>query len=211
MGLPKSLAPLLGSKPQKEDKGDIDEDGGHLYDRINMLYKEDYEPEPVLTQRMDDGISIISNLSPSCLKHELSYPNSPISLLMESPPAFFSFQSMKDLLLQNEKLMQAQEEKVQILAAINTSLPTITKKATLLQVVGVPNHDASVIIEAATGGKPLGSQDLHKGSSTSASLNKPRLPAPLGSAIWLPHSQWYRLSIWSCSGKQLQEWFWKGT
>ena len=68
------LAPPVGSKPHKEDRGDIDEDRDHLYDRIKMLYEEDYEPGPVLTQGMEDAISIISNLSPSCLKHELSYP-----------------------------------------------------------------------------------------------------------------------------------------
>ena len=73
-GPSKSLAPLVGSKPWKKDKGDIDEDVGHLYDRTKMLYKEDYEPEPVLTRGMEDAISIISNLSPPCLKHKLSYP-----------------------------------------------------------------------------------------------------------------------------------------
>ena len=73
-GSPESLAPPEDSKPQKEDRRDIDEDGGHLYDRIKMLYEEGYEPEPVLTQRREDAISIISNLSPPCLKHEFSYP-----------------------------------------------------------------------------------------------------------------------------------------
>ena len=41
-----SLAPLVGSKPQNEDRGDVDEDGYHLY-----------------------------NSSPfPCLEHEFSYP-----------------------------------------------------------------------------------------------------------------------------------------
>ena len=62
--LPESLAPLVGSKPQKEDQGDIDEDGGHLYDRMKMPYEEGYELEPVLTEGMEDAISIRSNLSP---------------------------------------------------------------------------------------------------------------------------------------------------
>ena len=72
---PESLAPLVGSKPCKEDRGDIDEHRGHLYDRVEMLYKEGYEPKPVLTQGMEDAISIISNLSPPCLKHWFSYPH----------------------------------------------------------------------------------------------------------------------------------------
>ena len=39
-GPPKSLTPLVGSKPWKEDRGDIDEDRSYLYDRIKMLYEE---------------------------------------------------------------------------------------------------------------------------------------------------------------------------
>ena len=35
---PKSLAPPVGFKPWKEDGGDIEENGGHLYDRIKMLF-----------------------------------------------------------------------------------------------------------------------------------------------------------------------------
>ena len=57
---------------------------------------------------------------------------------------------MKDHLLQNDKPMQAQEEKVQILVAIHTSLPAITKKATLLWPEEVPNPDAAVITVAVT-------------------------------------------------------------
>ena len=37
---PKSLAPPVGSKPQREDWGDVNEDGSHLYDRVEMLYEE---------------------------------------------------------------------------------------------------------------------------------------------------------------------------
>ena len=40
---PKSLALPVGSKPQKEDRGDVDEDGGHLYDWVKMLYEEGYK------------------------------------------------------------------------------------------------------------------------------------------------------------------------
>ena len=57
---------------------------------------------------------------------------------------------MKDLLLQNEKLIQAQEEKVHILVAICTSLPAIAEKATLVQAAGVPLSDAVFITGAAT-------------------------------------------------------------
>ena len=42
---PESLAPPVGSKPLKEEEG-TDKDGGHLYNRIKMLYKKGYEPEP---------------------------------------------------------------------------------------------------------------------------------------------------------------------
>ena len=57
---------------------------------------------------------------------------------------------MKDLLLQNEELVWAQEEKVQILVAICASLPAIAKKATLLQAAGVPNLDPAIITGVAT-------------------------------------------------------------
>ena len=69
-GAQQSLAPPMGSKPKKEDHGDVDEDGGHLYDRVKMLYEEVYEQKPLLTQGMEDAISIISNLSPPCLQYE---------------------------------------------------------------------------------------------------------------------------------------------
>ena len=99
----------MGSKPKKEDRRDIDEDQGHLYDRIKMLYEEGYELEPVLTQGMEDAISIISNLFPPCLKHEFSY-HKQSHLITNShyiSPGFFSFPNMKDLLLQNKKLLRA--------------------------------------------------------------------------------------------------------
>ena len=96
---------------------------------------------------------------------------------------------MKDHLLKNEKLMQAQEEKVQILVDICTSLPAITEKATLLWAARVPDPDAAITAGAATnsseepgtstGGDLPGSQDLHGGSSTTTSPDNPRLSAPL--------------------------------
>ena len=60
------------------------------------------------------------------------------------------FQNTKTLLLQNKKLVWAQEEKVQIFVAIHTSLPAITEKATLLQAAGVVNLDATIITGAAS-------------------------------------------------------------
>ena len=57
---------------------------------------------------------------------------------------------MKDLLLQNKKLLQAQEEKIQILVAIPASLPAIAEKATLLWIAGVPNPDVAIITGATT-------------------------------------------------------------
>ena len=73
-GPPVSLAPPLGSKPWKEDWGEVHEDGGHLYDWVKMLYEEGYEPGPVFTQRMEDAILIVSTLSPFYMQHELYYP-----------------------------------------------------------------------------------------------------------------------------------------
>ena len=42
------LAPSVDSKPQIEDQGQVDEEGGHLYNHIKMLYEEDLCLEPVL-------------------------------------------------------------------------------------------------------------------------------------------------------------------
>ena len=46
-GPPMSLAPPAGSKPQKEDRGDVDEGGGHLYNWVKMMYEEGYGPSAV--------------------------------------------------------------------------------------------------------------------------------------------------------------------
>ena len=46
------------------------------------------------------------------------------------------FQNLRDLLLQKEKLVWAQEEKFQILVAIHASLLAVTEKAVLLQAAG---------------------------------------------------------------------------
>ena len=75
--------------------------------------------------------------------------------------------------------MQEKEEKVEILVAMCTSLPTITKKAALLWAEGVLNPDAAIIPGVAsssseepgtsTRGNPPGSQDLCGGFSTTTS------------------------------------------
>ena len=72
-GPPVFLAPPVGSKPQKEDWGDVDEDRGHLYNQVKMQYEEGYELSPVFTQGMEDAISIVSNLSTFYIQDELYY------------------------------------------------------------------------------------------------------------------------------------------
>ena len=57
---------------------------------------------------------------------------------------------MKDLLLRNKKLIQTQEEKVQILVAICVSLLAVAEKAILIWATGVPDSDVAIITEAAT-------------------------------------------------------------
>ena len=73
-GPPVSLVPLAGSKPQLEDQREVDKEGGHLYNCIKILHKGNFCLEPVLIRGMEDVIALVSNLSPSCLKHDFSYP-----------------------------------------------------------------------------------------------------------------------------------------
>ena len=61
---PVSLVPPAGSKPWREDQGEIDEEGGHLYDHNKMLYEENFHPEPVQTQRMEDAIALVRIILP---------------------------------------------------------------------------------------------------------------------------------------------------
>ena len=117
--------------------GEVDEEEGHLYECIKMLY-EDYCPEPVQTHVTKDAISLGGNLSPSCLEHEF-YP-CPCMLF----PAF-----TKDLLLQNEKLLQVQERKIQILMVIWASLPVIAEDPVPLA-TSVPNAVVAVITGMTT-------------------------------------------------------------
>ena len=64
-GPPVSLVPQPGSKPHREDQGEVDEEGGHLYSCIKMLYEDDFHVEPVLTQGVEDVIGLVSELSSS--------------------------------------------------------------------------------------------------------------------------------------------------
>ena len=80
---------------------------------IKMLYEENRESEPVLS---------ISDLSPPSLKYEISYLQQSHFITKRPFSWILLFQNMKDLLLQNEKLVWAQE-KVQILVAICCSPP----------------------------------------------------------------------------------------
>ena len=90
-GPPESLAPPVGSKSWKEDVGDIDEDGGHLYDRIKMLCEEGHEPEPVLTHGREGVILIISNLSLPAWSMRFLIPTASSHNQYDCSPIFFSF------------------------------------------------------------------------------------------------------------------------
>ena len=64
---------------------------------------------------------------------------------------------MTDLLLQNKKLLQVQERKVQILMAIHASLPAVAEDA-ILRAAGVPDANVAVITGVTTSslGEPGG-------------------------------------------------------
>ena len=59
------------SRPQVLSRrlGEVDEEGGHLYKDIKMLYEEDYCQELVQTWGTEDAISLVGSLSSSCLEH----------------------------------------------------------------------------------------------------------------------------------------------
>ena len=64
---------------------------------------------------------------------------------------------MKDLLLQNEKLLQVQEREIQILMAFHASLLAVAEEA-ILWATGVPGADVAVITGVTTSslGEPRG-------------------------------------------------------
>ena len=72
-----SLAPQAGFKYQREDQGEVDEEGDYLYNHIKMLYEDDFCPEPMLTQGMEDAIALVSELSSSTAR--LSLPPTVLS------------------------------------------------------------------------------------------------------------------------------------
>ena len=128
---------------------------------------------------------------------------------------FSWFQNSKDLLLQNEKLMWVQEEKVKILVAIHSSLPVIAKEAALL--LGVKSSQTGCCNHHWGDHQLLrGTWDLHWRNNSSRSLDLrgsgtttlPRCPPDC--VTQLPHSQWLGLSIWYWDGQQLLQWLWEG-
>ena len=64
----------------QSEAGEVDKEGGHLYECIEMLYKEDYHQELVQIHWMEDAISLVSSLLPSCLEHEFYPCPSPLVL-----------------------------------------------------------------------------------------------------------------------------------
>ena len=76
-GAPISTIPVKGPKSQKEELGEMDEDGGHLYKRIKHLYKEGFEPGKLAIQGTTDSLAWYTSfhcgveLRPS-LSHSLS-------------------------------------------------------------------------------------------------------------------------------------------
>ena len=58
----------------------MDEERGHLYECINILYEEDYHPEPVHTHRMVDALALVSSLSPSGLSPKFHLCSSQVIL-----------------------------------------------------------------------------------------------------------------------------------
>ena len=88
---PKVLNLSSNLQAPEGDLGDIDEDRYHLCDRIKMLYKEGYEPKPVLTWETEHVILIVSNLSPPCLQHMYLLPPKQSCLItnMDLSPRFF--------------------------------------------------------------------------------------------------------------------------
>ena len=86
---PEFLALPVGSKPWKEDQGDIDDNGGHLYNWVKMLYEEGNEPRAVLTQRTEDTILIVSSLSPPYVQHKFLLPPKQSWFVIILSPRFF--------------------------------------------------------------------------------------------------------------------------
>ena len=66
-GHPVSLILPADPKSKTEDQGELDEEGGHLYEHIKILCEEDYRPKPVHTHGMAEALALVSSLSPSCL------------------------------------------------------------------------------------------------------------------------------------------------
>ena len=70
---------------QSEDQGEVDEEGGHLYKHIKILYEEDYHPEPVHTHGTVQTLALVSCLSPFFLNPKFHL--CPSQLLLAYPKA----------------------------------------------------------------------------------------------------------------------------
>ena len=143
-----------------------------------MLYQEGYKAKTVLTQGMEDATSIISSLSLPCLQHEFSCHQQSCLVTYVASLLDSSFS-------EHEGPPPPEWEAsvgTGVLVAINASLPVIAEKAALLQAAGVPDPDTAIITGEAPssseepgtstgGGNSPGSQDLHRGSGTTISLD----------------------------------------
>ena len=56
VGSPPVSHPSSGPQIPSRRLGEVDEEGGHLYKHLKMMYKEGYHPEPVQTQGTQDAI-----------------------------------------------------------------------------------------------------------------------------------------------------------
>ena len=132
-------------KSQAEDWGEVDEEGGHLYECIKIIYEEDYHPKPVHTHGMVDALALVSSLSSFYLNPKFHLCPSQSILVYPKAASHFYFQNVKDLLLKNDKHLQLQDRKVQILAAI-----PITADEGILWDVRVPDTDIISITGVTT-------------------------------------------------------------
>ena len=190
-GLSVSLAPLVGSKLQMEDQGEVGEEGGHLYDHIKMVYEEDFCPESVLTQGMEDAIVLVSNLSPFLSEAWIFLsPNSPISHLIW--PFALWFENTRIISSRMRNWCGHRRRKFRSWWPYDASLPIMAEEATLLWAAGVPNPDATVIAGVTT------SSSEDPGTSTGGITPKgPRIcigvPAP--PPCWITHDFLHPLAL----------------
>ena len=143
--------------------------------------------------------SLVSSLSPSCLDNEFypcPSPLGPVFTNVASHPLFSEHEGPHSA---KQKLLQAQEAKVQILMVIQASLPVIGEEAILWATrlldadVAVITGVTTIILGGIRGSNFPKSWGPCRDSSTSPDY--PWLPASLSSASWIPLQQWWRLNI----------------